>query len=288
MVIGFLVAGAGIIVMGSFVHNIYGVVMASIQADGSAMGSFTGVVSTVGFVIIYCVLMNSVIHGCFNAIHIVPDQVLAWVGGHGTNSGQFGRDVASNTGHTVAGVIQRPNGPKIPGASNDGKAGQGATPPQADRLAIIKGMAMGFWDAWNAGGASQGDLNQAFENGKKQGHNDMARWCNNLQDLVLEEAAMSVGQRVVLDLTLDALRKADPMHWLLVRENRLRIAGAVRDKALKDYTYTGISTPNGAVYHKMQNGFLEKRVITDGEVVRRRQEAWRGGDGDDDGGGRIY
>ena len=131
MVIGFLVAGAGIIVMGSFVHNIYGVVMASIQADGSAMGSFTGVVSTVGFVIIYCVLMNSVIHGCFNAIHIVPDQVLAWVGGHGTNSGQFGRDVASNTGHTVAGVIQRPNGPKIPGASNDGKAGQGATPPQA-------------------------------------------------------------------------------------------------------------------------------------------------------------
>ncbi|MBK7017397.1 MAG: hypothetical protein IPH39_17950 [Sulfuritalea sp.] len=126
---------------------------------------------------------------------------------------------------------------------------------------------MGFWDAWNAGGASQGDLNQAFENGKKQGHNDMARWCNNLQDLVLEEAAMSVGQRVVLDLTLDALRKADPMHWLLVRENRLRIAGAVRDKALKDYTYTGISTPNGAVYHKMQNGFLEKRVITDGEVV---------------------
>lgn len=109
MVIGFLVAGAGIIVLGSFVHNMYGIVIASIQADGSAMGSFTGVASIVGFIIIYCVLMNSVIHGCFNAIHLIPDQVLAWVGGHG-DGGHFGRDVAGSTTNAVGGVINRASG----------------------------------------------------------------------------------------------------------------------------------------------------------------------------------
>lgn len=114
MVIGFLVAGAGVVVLGSFVHNIYGVVMASIQADGSAMGSFTGLASIIGFILIYCVLMNSVIHGCFNAIHIVPDQVLAWVGGHAANGGQFGREVAGGTGSTVVGVIRGAKGPGIP------------------------------------------------------------------------------------------------------------------------------------------------------------------------------
>lgn len=125
---------------------------------------------------------------------------------------------------------------------------------------------MGFWEAWNAGGASQSDLNKAFANGRQTGHNDMAKWCNNLQDLVLSEASAAVGERVILDLTLEELRKLDPLHWLLVKENRSRIAGKIDDEALK-FADKGIAVPNGVVYFKLSNGFLEKRDARDGDVV---------------------
>lgn len=129
---------------------------------------------------------------------------------------------------------------------------------------------MGFWDALNAGGprVTQKDIDKVYQAGRDQGNKDMAQWCKNLQEIVLAEVAMSVGQRTVLDETLRELEKLDPGHWLLVRENRLRIAGDVQKEAQK-FSANGIASPNGFVYHRRADGFLEKRDAqwSEGEVV---------------------
>ncbi len=50
--------------------------------------------------------MTGIIHGCFNAIHLVPDQVLAWVGGH-ASGGHFGREVGNTAQGYMAAVVNR-------------------------------------------------------------------------------------------------------------------------------------------------------------------------------------
>jgi len=117
MVIGFLFAGAAVIVLGTFVMSIFGVAIASLQMDGSVTGSWTGLFSILGFTIVFFALMSIVIHGCFNAIHIIPDQVIAWVGGHGGGA-QMGKDaqqhgttiIARSQGNPVAGQLGKKKG----------------------------------------------------------------------------------------------------------------------------------------------------------------------------------
>lgn len=85
MMVGFALGGAGVIVLGTLLNTMFGVAMANAQFD-----STTGLVSIIGFIAVYISLCLTLIHGCFNLIHVVPDQVFAWIGGH--MSGQLGRD----------------------------------------------------------------------------------------------------------------------------------------------------------------------------------------------------
>lgn len=130
---------------------------------------------------------------------------------------------------------------------------------------------MGFWE--EIGGIAsdhraQRAVDSAFEQGKAQGQQDMTRWCHNLQAIIFEEAASSVAQRVVLDKALEELRRLDPNNWLLVRDNRIRIAADVRKEAGKDdYAQNGIATPTGYAYFRRPDGFLERRHLAEGEVV---------------------
>jgi hypothetical protein len=130
---------------------------------------------------------------------------------------------------------------------------------------------MGFWDAvngWSADMRAQRAVDSAFEQGKAKGQQDMTRWCHNLQEIIFEEVAGSVGQRVVLDKTLEELRRLDPDNWLLVKENRSRIATGVRDEAVK-HAHNGIASPGSYVYFRRPDGFLERRVAdwAGGEAV---------------------
>ncbi|WP_316157920.1 DotA/TraY family protein [Cupriavidus sp. BIC8F] len=85
MMIGFALGGAGVIVLGTLLNTMFGVAMANAQFD-----STTGLVSIIGFIALYISLCLGLIHGCFNLIHVVPDQVFSWVGGH--MAGHLGRD----------------------------------------------------------------------------------------------------------------------------------------------------------------------------------------------------
>jgi predicted aminopeptidase len=47
----------------------------------------------------------TLIHGCFNLIHIIPDQVISWVGGQVV--GTIGKDTDDRAkSHFLAGVAQ--------------------------------------------------------------------------------------------------------------------------------------------------------------------------------------
>ncbi|PCE30083.1 hypothetical protein BZL54_23240 [Burkholderia ubonensis subsp. mesacidophila] len=76
MVIGFVLAGAGIVVLGTLLNTMFGVAMQNAQYD-----SMTGLVSIIGFICLYVGLCQTLCNSAFSLIHIVPDQVFAWVGG---------------------------------------------------------------------------------------------------------------------------------------------------------------------------------------------------------------
>lgn len=85
MVVGFFGGGACMVVGGTFLNQIYGIAIASVQFD-----SMTGLVSVLGFLFVYFTICVSLVHSSFNLIFIVPDQVINWVGG--TASPTVGRD----------------------------------------------------------------------------------------------------------------------------------------------------------------------------------------------------
>lgn len=98
MMVGFALGGAGVIVLGTLLNTMFGVAMANAQFD-----STTGLVSIIGFIALYLSLCLSTIHGCFNLIHIVPDQVFAWIGGQMSSS--LGRDTDDRSKQVFVGGL---------------------------------------------------------------------------------------------------------------------------------------------------------------------------------------
>lgn len=100
MVFGFFGASYAVKVLGSILLVLFAPAMANAQFN-----STTGLVMFVGFVFVFVSLVLTLIHGCFNLIHIVPDQVISWAGGHVT--GTMGKDTDDRAkGHFTAGVAQ--------------------------------------------------------------------------------------------------------------------------------------------------------------------------------------
>jgi len=76
MEIGFVLAGAGIVVLGTLLNSMFGVAMQNAQYD-----STTGLVSIIGYIVLYVGMCQTLCNSTFSLIHIVPDQVFSWVGG---------------------------------------------------------------------------------------------------------------------------------------------------------------------------------------------------------------
>lgn len=85
MVIGFFAACGLIVLMGSVVFALFVPAVASAQGN-----SFTGLVSIIGYMIIFFVIMNTIIQGLFNLVMDLSDDVIGWIGSVGRS--QMGRD----------------------------------------------------------------------------------------------------------------------------------------------------------------------------------------------------
>ena len=75
MVIGFVLAAAVVTPLGSVLVYLF------VQAMANAQGnSVTGVASVIGYLIIFFVMMSTLVGTIFNAITVLPDQIIGWVG----------------------------------------------------------------------------------------------------------------------------------------------------------------------------------------------------------------
>ncbi len=81
MVIGF-VAGSKVLISAITLLN-YGFQEA---VSGQIMGTL-GMLGSIAFITIYTALISSATNQCFGLIHILPDRVIRWIGGHPEHSG---------------------------------------------------------------------------------------------------------------------------------------------------------------------------------------------------------
>lgn len=113
MEIGFVLAGAGIVVLGTLLNSMFGVAMQNAQYD-----STTGLVSIIGYIALYVGMCQTLCNSTFSLIHIVPDQVFSWVGGQMASrmpelEDRVNRLFGAGVGH--AGSIGRSQVPSILG-----------------------------------------------------------------------------------------------------------------------------------------------------------------------------
>ncbi|WP_412548940.1 DotA/TraY family protein [Ralstonia pseudosolanacearum] len=103
MIVGFILAGTGVVVLGTLLNTMFGVAMQNAQYD-----SITGLVSIIGFIVLYVGMCQTLLQGTFSLIHVVPDQVFAWIGGQ--ISARVGQDIHEKSQqHLGAGVGQGGN-----------------------------------------------------------------------------------------------------------------------------------------------------------------------------------
>jgi conjugal transfer/type IV secretion protein DotA/TraY len=106
MVFGFFGASFAVKVLGRILLALFSPAMSNVQFN-----SATGPAMLLGFSFVFISLVLTLIHGCFNLVHIVPDQVISWVGGQ--IQGQIGKDTdQSSKGHFAAGVMNIKSGLK--------------------------------------------------------------------------------------------------------------------------------------------------------------------------------
>ncbi|CAG9237332.1 hypothetical protein PSAB6_70254 [Paraburkholderia sabiae] len=127
MEIGFVLAGAGIVVLGTLLNTMFGVAMQNAQYD-----STTGLVGITGYIVLYVGMCQTLCNSTFSLIHIVPDQVFSWVGGQMASrmpqlQDRVNRLFGAGVGH--AGNTGRSQVPSILGGN-----GSPTDPHDADRI----------------------------------------------------------------------------------------------------------------------------------------------------------
>lgn len=131
MTFGFLVGSMFTIALGTLLFKLYPAAMAGVQGN-----SVTGIGSFIGFICIFFIICNLIIQGSFNLIHIIPDQVLGWVGGH--MNAHLGRELegkvhgvfmgAVNRGQGLTSGIRAGAGQVAPAGGAQGQGGGGGNP----------------------------------------------------------------------------------------------------------------------------------------------------------------
>lgn len=126
MVIGFFFGGAVLQEGGTVLNLFFGIAVANAQFD-----SLTGIVSVIGYLVIYYMLCANLIQTSFSLIFVVPDQVLNWVGG--LASATLGRETTGEVRGALAvfaGKLER----IMPGAPTRNPAKGGSRPGNTDGM----------------------------------------------------------------------------------------------------------------------------------------------------------
>lgn len=105
MILGFVLAAGLLVVLGTLQMVLFMPAMANVQGN-----SLTGAASILILLGIFCMLNITLIHGLFNMVTLIPDQVLGWVGNMGNT--QLGKEVEEKAhqmfvslGRTMAGGV---------------------------------------------------------------------------------------------------------------------------------------------------------------------------------------
>ena len=110
MIFGFVLAAALLPLLGTFQAVMFVPAMANVQGD-----SVTGMASILFLLAVFGMLNVTMIHGLFNLITIIPDQILGWVGNiAGQTIGKDTDDKAHNLFVRVGGAS---SGAMVAGAS---------------------------------------------------------------------------------------------------------------------------------------------------------------------------
>lgn len=121
MMLGFVLGGAGLIVLGTLLNTMFGVALTNAQFDSS-----TGLVSIIGYIVLYVGMCQSLVQGTFSLIHVVPDQVFAWVGGQ--MAGGVGKDMPEKAKEGLGAGTRHGQGAAT-GALGRGGSPKPTTPP---------------------------------------------------------------------------------------------------------------------------------------------------------------
>lgn len=139
MVLGFVLAAGLLVVLGTLQMVLFMPAMANVQGN-----SLTGTASILMLLGIFCMLNITLMHGLFNVITLIPDQVLGWVGNMGST--QLGKEVEEkahqmfvNMGRTMGGGVSaspakpardkaEDNGDKAPAALRRGGSSPSSKP----------------------------------------------------------------------------------------------------------------------------------------------------------------
>lgn len=120
-------------VLGTLLNTMFGVAMQNAQYD-----STTGLVSIIGFIVLYVGMCQMLCNTCFGLINVVPDQVFAWIGGQMAN--RVGADMDDKTkAHYGQGVSQGSSSARslAPSLSSNGTTSMdssGSTLPKSRKI----------------------------------------------------------------------------------------------------------------------------------------------------------
>lgn len=105
MVLGFLAAWLVLTAMANLVSTLYMIAVGNAQIDEAGGTSLTGPVSIAGFIIIYGIIMMMLVNKSFELIHVIPENVTAWLGGH--VRGNHGQGAEKDVHGMIVGAIHK-------------------------------------------------------------------------------------------------------------------------------------------------------------------------------------
>lgn len=100
-IFGFIAAVGISSVMGEFINKVFFQVFSFSQGDGYGLGFFIGMIAGTA---IYVAIMFSFIKKTFGLMHIVPDELLKWIGGGSDQLGHYAGKMGEGSGGAVSQV----------------------------------------------------------------------------------------------------------------------------------------------------------------------------------------
>jgi len=122
MVLGFLLAGGGVVALGTLLNTMFSVAMTNAQYN-----STTGLVSIIAYIVLYVGMCQTLCHTLFGLIHVIPDQAFAWIGGQ--MGPRLGQDMHQQTNVAFGAAVRQASSAAAPMARGGGQRQEKPLPP---------------------------------------------------------------------------------------------------------------------------------------------------------------